>query len=444
MNTKIKISLTPNHDKAIKINMKYIIALCIILIVGCKSNHMFRRDTEECKKPQKNNCAESCIIRSDCTDYPYTLSFVEIDDQGHFQSRAQLNKVIKFIKSQDHQDIVIFIHGWHCNAQPDDKSLKNFEKMLKSISQRYETQNEKIKRKINGIFVGWRGESIPVKLINIATFWDRKDVSIEVGAGSLIELLVRLENIAKNNNKCRLISIGHSFGASVLFSATKNILYQNFINSFESNEISGFGDLVILINPAFEAIPYAPLRDITEEYAREYAKKLNTATIFKKPMKPKLLILTSESDYATRLFFKIGRFFSSTLFENHNEIKRIDRNGNIQKFSQRSMNINAIGHYKPFQTHTLKSVDPIQLTSCNAMPAKWDDMIEYDDTSDKTSKEGWSILFPASKLRLRHIKNSPAFSPYWVVVVDKNVIPGHNEIYQVNLNCFIEELLLAR
>jgi len=430
MNTKIKVlSLKANN---IVIKMKYIIALLITLLVGCTSNHMFRPDTKACIKSKENNCAKSCIISSDCKKCPYSLSFVEIDDQGHFQSRSQLNKVIEFIEAQENQDIVVFIHGWHSNAQPDNKSVKNFEDMLIKISQRYD---KKLKRKINGIFVGWRGESITVSGINMATFWDRKDVSIEVGSGSLIELLVRLEIIAKNNNKCRLVSIGHSFGASVLFSATKNILYQNFLNSVESNEICGFGDLVILINPAFEAIPYAPFHDITEEYARK-------SEIFNNPMKPKLIILTSESDWATKYAFRFGRFCSSMLFEKHNEIERKDRKCDNQKFDQFSMNINAIGHYKPFQTHTLQSVNPNQLKSCNAMPSKWKDMIVYDNTPH--SKEGWSILFPASNLKLRHIKNSPAFSPYWIVAVDNNVIPGHNEIYQLNLNCFIEELILAR
>ena len=57
----------------------------------------------------------------------------------------------------------------------------------------------------------------------------------------------------------------------------------------------------------------------------------------------------------------------------------------------------------------------------------------------ETENEGWTVQIPASGAELRHLNNSSAFNPFWVVGVDENVTPEHNSIFQENINYFIED-----
>ncbi|MEQ1638744.1 MAG: hypothetical protein ABL903_18955 [Methylococcales bacterium] len=41
-------------------------------------------------------------------------------------------------------------------------------------------------------------------------------------------------------------------------------------------------------------------------------------------------------------------------------------------------------------------------------------------------------------MNLRHLKNSTAYDPYWVIQADKNVIPSHAFRNQSHLWCFID------
>ena len=87
-------------------------------------------------------------------------------------------------------------------------------------------------RKILGVYIGWRGDSISIPYINTTTFWDRKSVAQEVGLQGVTEVLVRLEQIvnvkiAQENiprpQNSRMVTIGHSVGGAVLFTALQSL-----------------------------------------------------------------------------------------------------------------------------------------------------------------------------------------------------------------------------
>jgi len=153
--------------------------------------------------------------------------------------------------------------------------------------------------------VGWRGESIDVPPFNYLTFWDRKSTAQDVGYLGVSELLVKLEEIANVRNsmippiKSRLVVIGHSFGGAVVYSATSQILASRFVDSQEgkgfTDTAKGFGDLVVLLNPAFEALRYAPFYDLAQSRCSYFPEQV-----------PRLAILTSEADSATGTLFPFG------------------------------------------------------------------------------------------------------------------------------------------
>src|SRR4051794_39439279 len=68
----------------------------------------------------------------------YTLGVVEVDDQGWFRSREQAQQVFDEISrsaGQDRSIIVMFIHGWHHDARPDDDNLACFRATLARLDE---------------------------------------------------------------------------------------------------------------------------------------------------------------------------------------------------------------------------------------------------------------------------------------------------------------------
>ncbi|MEZ9108222.1 hypothetical protein AB4401_14130 [Vibrio cyclitrophicus] len=419
------------------------------LILGCTTNKQIRVDGEDCSYHIDEHCEDNYIISDSSSGpngYNYTLSFVEFDEQGHFQDRDQLNNVIEHVNKQgDGQDIILFIHGWHHGVEDKDSNVVDFRKALRKLSKRNKT------RTVTGIYVGWRGDSISIPIVNKTTFWDRKQVSIEIGQGAATELINRLEHISKDKDKTRLIAIGHSFGGSVLFSATKNKFYNDLLKRFNYekseeksvlNKEHYFRDIYILVNPAIENIQYAPLNDLVNEMSAEYPD------IFLPSSPPNLTVFMSEGDWATGIVFPIGRFFG-TLLENQNPIVRENRFGQEVSYSQFSMDLKALGHYEPFITHSLISVANGNDTSfCQGEPKMLDIPIVDAGSQDTKSNyngrsENWTMNFTSSKTKLSHLGNSPAFSPIWVVKTDKQVISDHNAIFGDQFSCYLEELMLV-
>ncbi|WP_434761727.1 hypothetical protein [Vibrio fortis] len=418
------------------------------LILGCTTNKQIRVGDGDCSYHIDEHCEDNYIISDSSSDpngYSYTLSFVEFDEQGHFQDRNQLNNVIEHVNKQgDEQDIILFIHGWHHGVEDKDSNVVDFRNAMRKLSKRNPT------RTVTGIYVGWRGDSISIPIVNKVTFWDRKKVSIEIGQGAVTELLNRLEHISEVKDKTRLIAIGHSFGGSVLFSATKNKFYNDLLEQYNEkseeksalNKEHHFRDIYILVNPAIENIQYAPLNDLVNEMSAEFPD------IFLPSSPPNLTVFMSEGDWATGIVFPIGRFFG-TLLENQNPIVRKNRFGQEVSYSQFSMDLKALGHYEPFITHSLTSVaSEGDASYCQGEPKMLDIPIvntgPHDTKSNYTGRsENWTMNFLSSKTKLNHLGNSPAFSPIWVVKTDKKVIKDHNAIFGDQFSCYLEELMLV-
>ena len=254
------------------------------------------------------------------------------------------------------------MHGWHHNSKEGDPNIESFKKSLDTLKKNYkklaELDKNIKKRKVFGVYVGWRSDSINADYLKELTFWDRKNTAENVGYVSLSELLLRLKQIKNDRNiaekdgvgRNRLAIIGHSFGGAAVFQSTTQIMAGRFMLSkqkvdantkSDNKTIKGIGDLVVLINPAFEAIKYAPLFDLAQAQCK-----------YEPLQKPKLVILTSENDNATKKLFPMGRFFS-TLLEKHGEVKRNDCGLPIT-FSESDADKTAVGHFEPLITHELK------------------------------------------------------------------------------------------
>lgn len=128
-------------------------------------------------------------------------------------------------------------------------------------------------------------------LLDTVSVWDRKLLAEKVAHGSVQELFAMLHDFyfkhqchpaevsEKGNNRVsvggrnpknyadvRMLTIGHSFGGLIAYRALTTRLMTGLAETFRQNQTVqdrpyaySFGDLTVLINPAFEGTRFEPL-----------------------------------------------------------------------------------------------------------------------------------------------------------------------------------------
>src|SRR5262249_22226914 len=150
---------------------------------------------------------------------------------------------------------IVFVHGWKHNAHESDDNVDHFREALLRLSETEyalsQAQHQPARR-IVGIYLGWRGESISLPVIENLTFWDRKNTAHKVGHGEVTEVLNRIDQLRQvkdaqspgGSSRSRLIVVGHSFGGAVVFSALEQILEERFVRTAgpagTSTDVVGF------------------------------------------------------------------------------------------------------------------------------------------------------------------------------------------------------------
>jgi hypothetical protein len=323
----------------------------------------------------------------------YQLAIVEFDDQGRCYRRHQMKEVADWLSAHSGIDMIIlvFVHGWKHDARSDDGNLASFQAVMQDTVEREKEEQAKCgkaSRPILGVFVGWRGMSLyGFRFLENLTFWERQDAGRKVAVGSARELFGRFRHY-RNRRRDQggaplLIIVGHSFGGMVVYSALAQSLIE--AASGESSHVSTrFADLVLLVNPAFEAVRYLPIYDLLKERAEAFR-------IVAQP--PVFVCATATNDRATGLAFPIGNGYC-LLTESWRGIQ------------ERQAMINTVGHLDWMTTHDLKTID----------------------------------ASPGFELRSR---TTDPQQPYWVVSAAPSVINGHNGIFQVPFLKFISALVFA-
>ena len=420
----------------------------ILLLSACSSNEIYRSDYTTCIYNVAGDCSKNALqVHAPGENDEYRLGFVEYDDQGQLRDRKQMSVVLdkyQQLAASDDVLLIAFVHGWHHSAQPEDGNIVSFRNMLTEVSKMEGTGSEqqaRKKRNVIGLYIGWRGDSISVPYVNDLTFWDRKNTAHDVGQLGVTEVLLKLEEIvnvkigigeeAPPSTTSRLVVIGHSFGGAVVYGSVQKILADRFIDSRRDktyqDDAKGFGDLVVLMNPAFEAIRFSALYDVSQEGCRGYFNS----------QLPKLVILTSETDYATKYAFPVGRFFS-TLFESHVTLDRhyCNRPGNngIQEMqiSEGEADRNTVGHFEPYLTHYLNPMSGQKLRK-DDFKIKQLQIIWAEHTNDI------AIDFVGSQLKT--LKRTNPLNPYLNIKVDKELINDHNDIWRPQIVAFIRDMI---
>ncbi len=414
-----------------------LLGLSILFLQNCTKNIMYHSDIDGLGilKEGKFDSADKNATIYINSDKRISLSIIELDEQGQLFKRKQLDKVMQHIKSKGNkQKIYIYIHGWKHNANIEDKNLEDFKDFLLK-----EEKNTKVK--VTGLYIGWRGKGINNKTLDIFSFFSRKNTSEDIGHGSILEILLKVENLQKDT-KSSLVTIGHSLGASVILNAIEPLLVKRFLE-FEKNDkevLRGYGDLVVLYNSAVEATKYKALYSLIENYEEKNGKNS-----FKKQKYPILISISGDADLVTNNAFEMARHVS-TFFESYSKPR--DKNKNLD--------IVTVGNSVEFRTHKIDaiySISDFNSSKYDLNPEKkpWtcNKRSEIDFTLDYFTKDkGNGKYFENSMIIIeRNNKNITARNPYWILYnyrfkgKDASIITGHELLQSDHITCLLSALI---
>lgn len=252
-----------------------------------------------------------------------------------------------------------------------------------------------------------------------------------------------LSSTEKSRN--RLVVIGHSFGGAAVFTATAPILVDRLAKANVANitgnpvpKIKSIGDLVVLINPAFEAMRFSTIHKLNAKYSNKTADG-QAVSVLHGDQRPILVSLTSEADSATGLAFPAGRQLS-TLFEGYSDdAPGLTHEGQLA-------NITAVGHYEPYWTHRVSGKRNEPSSSLCESYIKPRSKIAAVDAKDAKLTGLMSLVAgeKSASLTSSHAELLPGVASrnvVWNVVTDKVFISGHNDIYGCAVAEFILELV---
>jgi hypothetical protein len=322
----------------------------------------------------------------------FKLIIVEFDDQGRcFHDRDQLHALEAELAKVEQANpvIVTFVHGWRHNARSDDDNLLSFCTLLNDTARELKAGGgADALRPVIGVYVGWRGQSFRWVPFLFGTFWNRKRAGLRVAMGTTRELFERLRQFRKNavgkGGNPAIVIIGHSFGGLVVFNALSQSLISAAIAPLDE-VVPSFANLVLLVNPAFEAVRYLPIHDLVKERSAK-GRGLKQEPVF--------VSVTATNDWATGRIFKWGMYVGSLMENKRTKEEKVTL-------------YHTMGHVDFLRTHEL-SIPPGSAT----VAAK---RVMFDETN-----------------------------PFWVASATPQVIDGHNGIWLAGFQEWVRDLVAAQ
>lgn len=307
------------------------LVFCLLLLGGCVANAPFRTgDGTVCE--HWRGCGSFYEVHEN-----YDLGFVEYSERGNDFNPDQTNKLLsKITQASDAGSValVVFVHGWKHNASTDDGNVESFKEDLEHLA----ISKVAGRKKLIGIYIGWRGTSFYGLGLENLTFWDRKATAEEIGRGGVTEFLVRLEHISAAAKGNFMLTVGHSFGSAILLAALNDTLMQKMLDQQQGISVKPFGDAIVLLNPAVEAELGLLLK--------ENSMKVGA---LKKPVPSLVYVVSSRADLPTNMAFPVGQFLGVDLTWDQTVLYR-NYFGHPYRIAETSLDHNTIGNYDAFRT----------------------------------------------------------------------------------------------
>ena len=250
------------------------------------------------------------------------MKIVEFTEEGELKDRCDYSEALieirdspkrngQPIKSSNAKEVnpgkmvLMYVHGWKHDASSEDEDFRHFKALLQELAEQEERAGQF--RQVVGVYIGWPGSATRFPILEEFTFWGRKRAADRVAQAAYVSKLIgAIGSIIcqRDNPDDFFVAIGHSFGARVLYSATAQVLLQNLQYAHPGNKggnykfVHGPADLVVLLNPAFEAAMYTAF-----DSSRRWKEQFNDK------QQPLLLSIATTNDWATKFFFPLGQVF---------------------------------------------------------------------------------------------------------------------------------------
>ena len=359
----------------------------------------------------------------------YVLSHVEFDDQGWFQDPRQRQALFARLQALHREKksmlIVAYTHGWKHNAKEGDGNLRDVRKLLAQLTSiEHATGRPSGPRTVVGVYIGWRGSTIPIPIVENITFWTRKNAAERVGGRSIKQLFVELnqfrayangwsasEQLAESE-ETQLVFIGHSFGGLITYTALYSAILERGLQLDQAGRYrtaKSFGDFVLLVNPAFEGASYEPI----------WQAALSRGC-YPRWQRPVMAIVTSRADKATRFAFPAGRFYTFVQSAPHD--------------GERETVMHTVGHLERYRTHRLEMAK---------------DAGAPHSPADATRADARAVTvlgpFRLTKTeRPRDMAAVPERMPYLVVQAGPELIADHNDFWNDDFRDFTVRFIVSQ
>lgn len=359
----------------------------------------------------------------------YVLSHVEFDDQGWFQDLRQRQALFARLQALHREKksmlIVAYTHGWKHNAEEGDSNLRDFRKLLAQLTSiEQATHRPSGPRTVVGVYIGWRGSTVPIPIVEDITFWARKNAAERVGSRSIKQLFVELNQFRAYGNgwsasdqlaeskDTQLVFIGHSFGGLITYTALYSAILERGLQLNQEGRYrtaKSFGDFVLLVNPAFEGALYEPI----------WQAALSRGC-YPRWQRPVMAIVTSRADMATRLAFPAGRLYTFAQSAPHE--------------GERETVMHTVGHLDRYLTHNLDMVK-----DADAPRAQVDAAGADADTV--------TTLGPFRLTKTKRFSDEKAFPermPYLVIQAGPELIADHNDFWNDRFRDFTVRFIVSQ
>jgi hypothetical protein len=398
----------------------------VIVAHGCVSRPPPSPSQAVCR-PLLEHVADPSAKRRPSADGRHLFP-VRLTDDGEFVERCELTDALQELRAPGPQLAVIYIHGWKHDARPGDTDRLNLAKLLDLLSSREALLPHP--RRVVGVYVSWNGQRSDVPILNNLTFWGRKKTADLITQSAIVtKIISAIDGTERKRRQANpaindvTIYAGHSFGARMLYSAVSQVVIRDvefaFPDTMEGNagasqnssepprlayqRISGVGDLVVLLNPAFEASFYKAFETLVRPGGAGVGSEEAAREKFSSDQLPLMLTLSATTDSATKIAFPIGQAIAL----NWSDIRRT-----------------TLGNYSPAYTHTL---------TVSAQPGGVD---------AQQSANYWYDKFCAGAICLvRAPTVTETGDPFIVAQAPPSVIQGHNGIWSENLQTFLVDFI---
>ena len=212
------------------------------------------------------------------------LHVIEFNDLGLPHDPDQLKALTQRIARQGGKaELLIFIHGWHHSAAPDDENFLAFQQFYQQMASKDPQRN------LLGLYIGWRGDKYDplwldgstdatsqVEALDFLTIFERKAVARRIGKTGFSMLLDELDKQVNQGQLQRYTVLGHSLGGAMALHASKKRLTASIAANRDNP------NLFVLLNPAVRASEYKPMDQLLSVDRQ----------------KPAMVVLQSKTDFA--------------------------------------------------------------------------------------------------------------------------------------------------